>query len=171
MLSGTAAAGQLETMLRAALKEAAPNRRSAGTGKDSSGGEADTEEITIRFLLLLVKRGLFNHIDRIIEKIEVELDELRGFLRVSLESPFPPDEGFRKDLERKLAEKTGAKGVTLAVEIVPDLLGGYRLWIGSEVIDASLRALLKKMETDLAAVYMPGRSSALDGVPPSYGGL
>lgn len=159
--SGTAAAKQLETMLRAALKEAVPD---GGTG-----GEAGTEEIAIRFLLLLVKRGFFGHIDRIVERIDAELDELRGFLRVSLESPFPPEEGFKKDLEGKLAEKTGSKGVALEVEIVPELLGGYRLRIGSEVIDASLRALLKKMETDLAAVYTPG--GALEGVPPSHGGL
>jgi F-type H+-transporting ATPase subunit delta len=147
-------------MLRAALKEAAPDR---------AGGEAETEEITIRFLLLLVKRGFFGHVDSIAERIGVELDELRGFLRVSLESPAPPEEGFRKDLEGKLAEKTGAKGVALKVEIVPELLGGCRLRIGSEVIDASMRALLKKMETDLAAVYTPG--GALDGVLPSHGGL
>jgi F-type H+-transporting ATPase subunit delta len=165
--SGTAAAKQLETILRSALKEAGVT----GTGGGSAGREAGTEEITIRFLLLLVRRGLFGRMDGIIERIGMELDKLRGFLQAGLESPFPPEEGFRKDLEGKLAGKTGAKGVTLEVKIVPDLLGGYRLRIGSEVIDASLRALLKKMETDLAAVYIPGEGGALEGVPPSHGGL
>jgi F-type H+-transporting ATPase subunit delta len=145
-------------MLRAALKEAVPNSAGAlsPVAMNQAGtNQAETEEITIRFLLLLVKRGLFGHIDRIIEKIGEELDDLRGFLRAGLESPFPPEEGFRRDLEEQLAGKTGVNGVTLEVKIVPELLGGYRLRIGSEVIDASLRALLRKMETDLAAAYIP----------------
>jgi F-type H+-transporting ATPase subunit delta len=163
--SGTAAAAQLEGMLRTALKEA------GGSAGDPASGEARTDEITLRFLLLLVRRGCFGHTGRIIERIGEELDTLRGFLRAGLESPFPPEEGFKKDLEGKLAGKTGAKGVTFEVKIVPELLGGCRLRIGTEIIDASLRALLKKMEADLAAMYIPGKSGALQGALPSHGGL
>jgi F-type H+-transporting ATPase subunit delta len=157
--SGTAAAGQLEGMLRAALKEA---------GAAPSAGEAKTAEITFRFLLLLVKRGFFGHAGRIIERIGVELDALRGFLRAGLESPFPPEEDFKKDLEERLAGKTGSKGVVFEVKITPELLGGYRLRIGGEVIDASLRAFLTKMEADLAA--FPGKTGGLPALP-SHGGL
>jgi F-type H+-transporting ATPase subunit delta len=146
--SGMAAAAQLEGMLRAALKEA---------GGSSAGREAETDEITLRFLLLLVRRGYFGRIEAIVEKIGEELEDLRGFLRVRLESPSPPEEDFKKDLEALLAGKTGAKGVVFEVKIVPELLGGYRLRIGTEIIDASLRALLKNMEADLAALDIPSR--------------
>jgi F-type H+-transporting ATPase subunit delta len=146
-VSGTAASVQLEGMLYAALK--------------AGGGDESTGLITAHFVLLLVKKGLFDHIDRITEKIEEEHDKLRGFLRASLESSSPPDEAFRKELADQIAGKTGAKGVRLDVKIIPELLGGYRLRIGGELIDASLRAQLQKMETDLAAVYIPGKSGGL----------
>ncbi|MDR0450617.1 MAG: F0F1 ATP synthase subunit delta [Treponema sp.] len=178
--SGRAAADQLEGMLRAALKEAVPEGAGlsgppgsgspAGIGRDP-GGELNAEEAALRFLLLLVKRGIFGQAGKIIERIGIELDNLRGFLRAGLDSPFPPEEDLKKDLEKQLAGKTGAKGVVFEVKIVPELLGGYRLRIGGGIIDASLRALLKQMETDLAAPYAAGAGGALNGVLPSRGGL
>jgi F-type H+-transporting ATPase subunit delta len=170
-----AAAAQLEGMLRTALKEAgvdaAGSSGSAGAGGDSARGEAETDEIALRFLLLLVRRGYFGHIEKIAERIGEELDDLRGVLRVCLESSSTPEEDFKKDLEAKLAGKTGARGVVFEVKTVPELLGGYRLRIGGEIIDASLRGLLKKMEADLAAVYIPGKSGALKSPLTSHGGL
>jgi F-type H+-transporting ATPase subunit delta len=158
-------------MLRAALKEAGGPAKPAESAGASGGGEAKTAEITFRFLLLLVRRGFFGHTGRIIERIGVELDGLRGFLRAGLESPFPPEEDFKRELEAELAGKTGAQGVVFEVKIMPELLGGYRLRIGSEIIDASLRALLAKMEADLAASYTPGKTGGLSGALPSHGGL
>jgi F-type H+-transporting ATPase subunit delta len=149
IVTGTDAAARLEPMIRAALKAGAP---------DSAGTPGRTEEMALRFALLLVKRGSFYHIDLLIGKIEEELDALRGFLRAGLESAFAEGEGFKKDLEERIARKTGAEGVRLDVKIIPELLGGYRLRIGGKLIDASLRAQLQKMETDLAAAYIPGKS-------------
>jgi F-type H+-transporting ATPase subunit delta len=137
-VSGTFAAAQLEKMIRKALPLAGAQ---AGSGKGI--------EIAVRFILLLVKKNLFRHIDAVITEIENELNHLRGILPVALESALPAGD-FQDSLTKQLMEKTGAKGIKLDTRLVPELLGGYRLRIGGEIIDASLRSQLQQMSADLA---------------------
>lgn len=131
-VSGTFAAAQLERMIRKALP--------AATAK---------QEIVVRFILLLIKKNLFRYIDAVIKEIEAKLDHLRGILPVTLESAAAPDKDFQESLKKQLMEKTSARGIKLDTRIVPDLLGGCRLRIGGDIIDASLRSQLQRMSVDL----------------------
>ncbi|GHV60499.1 hypothetical protein AGMMS49587_01970 [Spirochaetia bacterium] len=132
-VSGTFAATQLERMIHKALPAATAE-----------------QEIAVHFILLLIKKNLFRYIDAVIKEIEAKLDHLRGILPVTLESAAAPDEGFQESLKKQLMEKTGARGIKLDTRLVPDLLGGYRLRIGGDIIDASLRSQLQRMSLDLA---------------------
>jgi F-type H+-transporting ATPase subunit delta len=58
------------------------------------------------------------------------------------------DEGRIKELIKK---RSGAAGVEMVIRNNQELLGGYRLRIGDEVIDASVRSQLKKLGDSLAA--------------------
>jgi F0F1-type ATP synthase delta subunit len=113
-------------------------------------------ETVVRFVALLVEKGRFKHANRVIEKIEELIDGRNGVLSVSLETAFPlPKDGDGSDgitaaeFERLIAERSGAAKVRMRVRQVPQLLGGYRLKVGSLLVDASLRKQLENMRADL----------------------
>jgi hypothetical protein len=151
-MAGTAAAVQLETMVRAAFA-------SAGTGSSAAadGGPRPAmpraEELALGLILLLVRKRLFKHVDRVIQAIGQELDALRGILRVRLESARAVGGEFPEELKQVLMKKTGAAGVRLETAVAPELLAGYRLRIGGQTIEASLRLHLRQLGTELATAY------------------
>jgi F-type H+-transporting ATPase subunit delta len=142
-VSGSTAAAHLGRMIRLA-------RESAGADGPDPGLDLATA-----FLLLVVKKGLAGHLDDFIQGIEQRLDAQKGILTVYAESAFPLDKELRAALESGLRERTGAAGVRLISQAVPELLGGCRLRLGSEIIDASLRGQLQQMARNLHAAPVP----------------
>ncbi|MDR3115563.1 MAG: F0F1 ATP synthase subunit delta [Treponema sp.] len=155
-LKGTATARALERMIRKGI-QAAPE----------SGGLSDPGmEYAVRIIFLLVKKGYFIHAPALISAIELRLDQERGILRVTVESAFPVEASFPTDLKRALAGrpgpyKTAVKEIKVRVHLVPELLGGYRVRIGNEIVDVSLRTQLYKLGRDLQVP--PSRGSASQG--------
>jgi F-type H+-transporting ATPase subunit delta len=156
-MAGTAAAAQLETMVRAAF--------AAGTGSSPSAEArprmSRAEEPALCLTLLLVRKRLFKHIDQVIRSIERELDALQGVLRVRLESARTVEGEFPEELTQVLMKKTGAAKVRLETVVTPELLAGYRLRIGSQIIETSLRLHLRQLGTELAT--MRGENNAAHG--------
>jgi len=136
-LFGYSAAYRLEKLLR----------ESAATG----GGANDTVEYVIRFITLLVAKHQFKHIDIILRKIEERIDERDRTLEVTLESASPLDGDFEKELRRRIVEQTGALNIKMKTQLVPALLGGYRLRAGGLYVDASVKGQMDKMRADLEA--------------------
>jgi hypothetical protein len=136
-MEGTAAARRLEVLVRRAFAAVPP-------------GDPRSRELALGLTLLLVKKGLLKHIDRIIEAIEQELDTRRGVLRGTLEFARDPGAELVDTLTEALMKKTGAPGIRLSTRLVPELLAGCRLRIAGDTIDASLQARLRQMETELA---------------------
>jgi F-type H+-transporting ATPase subunit delta len=133
---GHGAAAELEKILR----------ESAGACKVEASSDV---EYAIRFVCLLVEKNCFRYIDLLLQKIEQKLDEQKGFLDLSLETAFPLDSGFEKELEQMIKEKIGASGVKMKTSVNPALLGGYLLRIGGFYVDASLKGQLEAMKADL----------------------
>jgi F-type H+-transporting ATPase subunit delta len=138
-LFGRNAAVKIEQMLR----EAAGNAAGAAP------------EYAIRFITLLVEKKCFKYIDTILQKIEERLDERKGILNVIAESAVPLDGDVEEALRLEIKERTGAAEVKMRTCVSPELLGGYRLRIGSLRIDASLKGQLEQMAADLAAPFAP----------------
>jgi F-type H+-transporting ATPase subunit delta len=119
---------------------------------ESSGGFAGDTQVyahVIRFIVLLVQKNCFIHIDIIMQKIEELVDEQKGILAVTVESAVPINGDSEQELRQKIMERTGAKAVKMKLQIVPDLLGGYRLLIGGFYIDASLKGQIEIMQSAL----------------------
>ncbi|AEF83366.1 ATP synthase F1 subunit delta [Leadbettera azotonutricia] len=116
-----------------------------------TGGIHPALKMASRFVSLLIKRNMFRHIDSVIKEAEKLLDKERGVLRVFAESAFPLDGETEKRISEEVRHSTGAKEIRLEKSINPGLIGGYRLRIGDEIIDASIRLQLKLMANDLAA--------------------
>ena len=108
-------------------------------------------EIARRITVLLVRKNLFSSFDNLIRETGLLLDRKEGIYTVTLESAYPPESAFQEKLKALLAEKTRARKINMIVRQSPELIGGYRLYIGTERIDASLKGALQKMAVDLHA--------------------
>jgi F-type H+-transporting ATPase subunit delta len=121
----------------------------AGFGK---GGEISPAlKTAARFTSLLIKKNYFRHVDSVIKEAEKLLDKRQGVLRIFTESAFPLDGETEKRISEEIKRSTGAKEIFAEQKINPELIGGYRLRIGDEIIDASIRLQLKLMAKELAA--------------------
>jgi F-type H+-transporting ATPase subunit delta len=110
-------------------------------------------EIALRFLLLMVKKNTIRQISMIIDDLKLLLEKKRGVVTASVEYAILPGEDDSRAEESRIIEaikeRTGAVSVELSRRVNPDLIGGYRLRIGDEIIDASIRAQLKNLLTTL----------------------
>jgi F-type H+-transporting ATPase subunit delta len=138
LVSGADHALALEGMLRAALE-------AAGAGSGDAGAEN-----AVRFVALLVRRGWLRQLDRAIAAVEQRLDAETGVLAVELEAASPPGEDLQGEIKAALIRKHGVREVRLLVRVVPELLGGYRLRAGSELVDSSVKGQLERMARSLA---------------------
>lgn len=92
--------------------------------------------------------------DRLVVLPEIAelFDELKnsheGSKDADVESAFPMDEAAVKALVADLERKFNCK-IKAAVRLVPELIGGVRIAVGDEVIDASVRGKLAAMATAL----------------------
>jgi len=134
-VSGRVAAIRLEPLVRGAIPEVKQG-----------------QEITIRFFLLMVKKNIVRHVDSVIGEIKKILDKRSGVINVTAEYAFEPEKDFISEIEEFIKKQTGAASVKLTGQINSELIGGYRLKIDDEIIDASVRRQLLKMKTCLAAV-------------------
>jgi F0F1-type ATP synthase delta subunit len=130
-VAGTDDACQAEKIMRAAMKK---------TGADSKG-----VEIARRTLALLIRRGFFQRNHTLIEEIGKALDRKNGVLAATLETAAPLAAPFRRNLERSIKEAAKARDIRLTERIAPELLGGYKLRVGTRVIDASVSSFLQNM--------------------------
>jgi F-type H+-transporting ATPase subunit delta len=132
---GRAAAIKLEPLVRGAIAKTAQG-----------------QETAVRFFLLMVKKNAVCHAGSIITEIKKIVAEKNGVIKVLAEYAFEPENGFISEIKELIKKRTGAAGVELTGQINAELIGGYRLKMGDEIIDASVRRQLQKMEACLAAV-------------------
>ncbi len=90
----------------------------------------------------------------LLPEVAVEFEQLRAdaerTLHVKVRSAQAIDATQQQQLIDKLSERFN-RAVTLAIEIVPDLIGGAVVDTGQVVIDGSLVGKLQRLHTELAA--------------------
>lgn len=110
-------------------------------GKDISAEQQN-------FVRVLVDNDRVNVLPEIAQLFEDLKNGHEGVKDADVQSAFPLDDAATKalvaDLERKFQCKINA-----TVTVVPELIGGVRIAIGDEVIDASVRGKLAAMATAL----------------------
>ena len=135
-VSGTLAAHKLEILVR--------------EGMAKTGAITPAREVVIRFLALVIKKNEVHHLDSVLEDARKLLDKKRGIVAVSVEYAFPIDGSAESRIKEEIKKQTAAARVDLTAYINADLIGGYRLRIGDEVIDASVSSQLRKLSDHLA---------------------
>ena len=132
---GSSAAKKIEALVRSGAAGNAPL--------------PDELEAAVRLFVLLVKKNAVHHIDAVIGEAQKLLNKKNRVLLATAEYVAAPEESFYSRVKEALIKKTGAARVELTGRANPGLIGGYRLWIGDQVIDASIRSQLRKMEACL----------------------
>lgn len=75
-------------------------------------------------------------------------DEERGIVRARVQTAVEISEERLKSLKERLEQFLG-KRVDLEVEVIPEILGGIILWLGSQIIDGSVRGRLERIKNQL----------------------
>lgn len=96
------------------------------------------------FVKELVKNGRVAVLPQIAELYESLKADQGGMLEAQVTSAFPMSKAQVKELVGKLEVKFGKK-ITAKVEVNPELIGGVKIEIGDDVIDASVQAKLQSM--------------------------
>lgn len=107
---------------------------------------ADREDSRfLSFLKVLIDKDRIDIIDRIgLDYRRLCLDSERT-LEAVIETAFPLDADIVENIKAAFRKKTGALGIVATVKIVPQLIGGIRVIIGSTVYDGSTRSELDRL--------------------------
>ena len=113
-------------------------------------------ETAVRFIVLMVRKDSFRRIGPVTDKIQAILDKRHGVIRSKIEYAQPLGEDFEIKIKDAIKKRKGAATVELTGQLNPDLIGGYRVRIGDEVIDASVRSQLRNLGACLRFGMAPG---------------
>jgi len=106
---------------------------------------------TLKFLLLLVDRSRVAVLDEIAQKF-LELSYKQESIAIAkVTSSVQLSAQQQQNIAEKLKLILGAKQIKLALKVDPQLIGGFTVEIGSNLIDTSIRGQLRKISSLLGA--------------------
>lgn len=103
------------------------------------------DELTHKFILLLVQKGRENIIREIIHHFKLMVDEQMGIVRADVRSVIALDPKQEKSLKRQLEGYTGKK-VEVTFSLDRSLQGGFLARLEDTVFDASVRRQFELLE-------------------------
>jgi F-type H+-transporting ATPase subunit delta len=99
----------------------------------------------LAFLKILVDKDRMESVERIGLDYRGLLLASRNTREAIIESAFPMNEADVEAIKAVFMKKTGAREIRATVKIVPELIGGVRVTIGSAVYDGTARAALDRL--------------------------
>jgi len=100
------------------------------------------------FVRVLVEAGRVHLAPEIAEVFDGLKDRYEGAAKAEIETAFPLTDAQLADMKSALEKRFG-KRIEATVRVNKDLIGGARVSVGDAVIDASVRAKLDSMHTQL----------------------
>ena len=101
-----------------------------------------------KFIVTLIENRRLTLLPQIAEQFEALKARAEGVLDAVVESAYTLDDAQQADLIATLTKKYG-KTVRIEVRVVPELIGGVRVLVGDDVIDASVSGKLQAMAASL----------------------
>lgn len=99
----------------------------------------------LNFLKVLVDKDRMDIVAFIDLEYHRLLNESKNKKTAIVESAFPLDEGTVADIQRTFAKITGAREIETVVRVLPELIGGIRVTIGSAMYDGTTRSELDRL--------------------------
>jgi len=107
-------------------------------------------DLTRNFLLVLNQKGRLDHLGAIAAAYDERLQERFGRIEVDVYAASPIDDAQAGAIEGRLREVLGKEPV-LHRYVDESMLGGLRLRIGDQLVDASVSTQLRRMRERLGA--------------------
>ncbi|TDR80666.1 F0F1 ATP synthase subunit delta [Paludibacterium purpuratum] len=113
---------------------------------DVLGERADNE--VKRFVAMLIENSRLMLLPEIAKQYAALKAEAEGAIEARVQSAYPLTDGQAAELVATLSKRYG-KSVRLDVKVDPELIGGARVLVGDDVIDASVRGKLYALAASL----------------------
>ena len=110
--------------------------------------QGQLNDLTLRFLLVLNRKGRLGHIAAIEQAYRALREEKFGYVAVRITTAAELSGDDVVELTARLREALG-KEPLISTSVDSQLIGGMKLQIGDELIDASVAARLRKMSEQL----------------------
>ncbi len=104
--------------------------------------------LLLNFLKVVSTHGRLDLVRAIYHAAIVNLDELRGRIKVEVRSATPLDDATAKHIAEAMQRKTGSQP-RLVIQQDPSLIGGVVLRVGDTVYDGSIATQLKRVRTSM----------------------
>lgn len=111
--------------------------------------QAKLSELSARFLGVLIDNRRISALSAIAEALRALKDERLGIVQAETTMAVQPSENEVRQLQQALEKMTGRQ-VELTVAIDPEVLGGARTRVGSQVYDGTLKSQLAALRRRLA---------------------
>ncbi|AQR66167.1 F0F1 ATP synthase subunit delta [Aquaspirillum sp. LM1] len=113
---------------------------------DVLGDRADSE--VKNFIAVLLENHRLTLLPEIARQFELLKSREESVVEATVESAFPLNDAQAAELATTLKAQFG-KDIRLSTSVDPNLIGGVRIKVGDEVIDASVRGKLQAMAVSL----------------------
>jgi len=110
--------------------------------------KAKFQDVTRNFLNVLIVNGRLNALESIIKSFQMDRAKQRGEVTVDVQLAQDLSEKQKKELQAALSKAMGSD-VSVRLRIVPDILGGMIVQVGSRMVDDSVRRKLEKLKLSL----------------------
>jgi len=120
------------------------------TAVDAMVKKAKSSDLLANFLHTLAANGRMDALDGIIREFERRMHEKNDELVAEVTSAAPLKKAQETKLEKMLKDHFGKK-VALEIHVNESLLGGLRIRVGGQLIDASVAGRLQRLESHLNA--------------------
>lgn len=112
--------------------------------KGKEGKELD--ELLTESVKLLAEHRLISQSNIIVSKVQALIDIDNGITRARVLSPRSLELPVQAEIVRALKERYHSASVVLEEVMAPELIGGIKIEVGDEVIDASLKYKVKELQ-------------------------
>lgn len=110
--------------------------------------EKDMVEIMEK-VVFLDKKRIFGNSENLFAILKKIIHKQEGILEAYVSSAEPLDENQKKDIVKELKRRYSATEIILIEKIDISLLGGFKIEIGNEVIDLSIKSKISKLQEHL----------------------
>lgn len=125
------------------------NRTQQGAAIGALSAKAGFNDLTARFLGVLVQNRRLSMLPAVIRAAKAELTRRRGGVEAKVQTAFALSPDQTKALQKSLTDAMGSN-VALNVEVNKDLIGGMIVTVGSRMIDDSVRRKLERLKRALS---------------------
>ncbi len=104
----------------------------------------------VNFLMILVERRRIVNLTEICQQYQAALRKLKGIVLAEVTSAVALTEAQTQSVRDRVQGLTNASSVEIAAKIDPAIIGGVIIKFGSQVIDSSLRAEIRRLGLSIA---------------------